>query len=687
MAADDEQGDVVVNGMTVTGMSLEALECVAWGELGTAHPRNPVEEVPRTLRLLALAGAEAGEEDCYPLYSSLVARDGGRTPSAAAAALPFVVALAADPAMGARVTLVELLVAMQAPALTQEDWTGAWALLADPDPAVRRAAIPLAAGIARLLERWRAETDPTVRLPLLLALGEAVSGEAASGDVGDGRTGDAVGDARAVLADALSGHDPVLWVAAVHACAGLDRELPVRQLDRLIEVFSDLALRPRFEEVWYTPAVDGPWTREELVRSTAWLLAQDPDAELSFAVRLVETASRTEDAALCREALDLGWRLLTKRRSVEAALLPLAGGLLTDPDGAIRLRAANMLAVLGPAAAPYADQLAELLDDDGVDEYLDGTVGEIARWALARIGDPRALPGLIEQLRAQEEEQGRGYVIGEPRRPDIKDVLIPLREHADLLLPAMRETIRQGGARGSATRGFLEVLEAWGEDAFPALPDLLPLLADTWISIHAVRVLAAMGPAAASAVPALRACEVLDSPGNHQAVATAAVRIGGDRAAALRFFGDAVLAAEEPGYGPIGALADFGPDAAPYADRVRLAMESSMHWSRLAAAITLWSITGQAEPSMQVLEEFVLPVADGGDGFALFQTTLQALIRMGEISPAIRTALLTVRQSDRRLSADGGYPMILRDEELRGLVDQALAGAGPRSGETRRKVR
>ncbi|MDH6130287.1 HEAT repeat domain-containing protein [Kitasatospora sp. GP82] len=666
--------------MTVTGMSLEALDSVAWDELETAHPHDPVEDVPRTLRLLALAGAEATEENCYPLYS-LVTRNEGRTPTAAAAALPFVVALAADPAMGARVSLVELLVAMHAPALADEDWTGTWALLADPDPEVRRAAIPLAAGIVRLLEQWRVEPDPTVRLPLLLALGEAASGEA-----GAGRTGDAFDEARAVLAEVLGGDDPVLWVAAVHASAGLDRELPVRQMDRLIKVFSDPALRPRFEEVWYTPDVDGPWTREDLVRSTAWKPAHDPGAELSFAVRLIETADRTGDAALCRVALDLAWRLLTKRRSVETALLPLAGRLLTDPDGAVRLRAANMLAVLGPAAAPYADRLAALLDDDGADEYLDGTVGEIARWALARTGDPRALPGLIEQLRAQEEEQGRGYVVGDPRRPDIKDVLIPLRAHADILLPAMRETIRQGGARGDATRRFLEVLEAWGEDALPALPDLLPLLADTWTSIHVIGVLRAMGPAAASAEPALRTCQVLDSPGNHSFVAWTAAYIGEDREAALRLVGDAVMTAEEPGYGPIGALTDFGLDAAPYADRVRLAMENSTHWPRLTAAITLWSITGQAEPSMQVLEEFVLPIADGGDGFGFFHEALQALIRMGEISPAIRAALLTVRQSDRRLSTDGGYPMILRDEELRGLVEQALACAGPRSGETCRNV-
>ncbi|MCM2423975.1 hypothetical protein [Streptomyces sp. RKAG293] len=102
--------------------------------------------------------------------------------------------------MGVRVTLVELLAAMQAPALADEDWTATWALLADPDPdpAVRRAAIPLAGGGARLLGRCRVESDPAARLPVLLALGEAASG----------RTGRDADDARAVVAGLLAGDDP-----------------------------------------------------------------------------------------------------------------------------------------------------------------------------------------------------------------------------------------------------------------------------------------------------------------------------------------------------------------------------------------------------------------------------------------------------------------------------------------------
>ncbi|MEV4556189.1 hypothetical protein AB0K51_04215 [Kitasatospora sp. NPDC049285] len=692
--AGDEQDGVVAEGTAMTGPLLEALDAVVWDGLETGHPTDPVETVPQTLRQLARAGAQATEEDCYPLYS-LVTAEGTETPSAAAAALPFVIALAADPAMGARVPLVDLLADLQAPALAGADWSGARALLRDPEPAVRRAAIRLAEVPGQVLERWRVETDPTVRVALLLALGEAVAGATAAGGTAAGGTaaggtvagavaaggsGGVVDEARAVLADVLAGDDPVLWVAAVHASAEFDRDVPVRQLDRLVEVLGDRTLRAGFEEVWYTPGVEEPWAREDLVRSTSWSLTHDQDAELAFAVRLIETAHRTGDAPLAREALDVAWRLLTERRSAEAALLPWAGRLLADPDAAVRLRAANLLAALGRVAAPYADRLAELLDDEAGDPVLDGTVGAYARWALARIGDPRALPGLVGQLRAQEEEQGRSYVAGDPRRPEVKEVLVPLRAHAPVLLPEIREAIRQGGPRGSATHTLLAVLGAWGADAAPALPDLLPLLADTWTTIRVIDVLRAMGPAAAG--PALHACGELDTAGIRAAIDASGAYLDADRAATLRSFGffdvfdfagGAVTAAEQPGYGPVGDLAEVGLDAVPAADRGRpLAIGG---YGRVAADVTRWSIAGPAESSLEVLEEFVLPIADGDDSFGLFREALHALIRRGETSPAIRGALTAVRASDRRLSARSSYERVLDDQELRALVDRALAGS------------
>lgn len=656
----------LVGGVALAGLSLEALDAVVWDGLETSYEGDSAQDVARALRRIALAGPAATEDDCVPLYS-LVTPSGSETPSAAAAALPFIIALAADPGVGARVTLTELLAAMCAPALAAEDWSGAWALSADPDPAVRRAAIGLGLGAAGLLERWRLERDPAVRLPILLALGDSVTAPDADRH--------AVEAVRALLHEVLGGDDPVLWVAAVYAAAGLDRDLPLRQLERLIEVFCDLETRPRFEEAWYQPHDELPCSREHVLWWIFRRLEHDFDVQLSFAVRLIEAAGRTGDTPLRQEALDLAWSQLVRQRSAAALLLPLAGALLDDPDGPTRLRAANILAAIGPRAAPYADRLAELLDDEGTDDYLDGTVGEFARWALARIGDPRALPGLVDQLRAQEEEEFRAYGTADPRRPDTAHVLIPLRAHAPVLLPAIREVIRDGGARGSATRTFLTVLEAWGEDALPALPDLLPLLTDTRTSVYVLGALQAMGPAAAAAEPALSACQVLEHPGNHWSIAWTAARVRGDRAAALRLVGDAVMTSEVPEHGPFLALAEFGRDAEQYADRVRAVHGTSTQWwSRLSTAVTLWSLTGRTDPALQVLEENVLLVADGDDGFGAFREALQGLIRIGEITPAIREALLTLQESPRRLSQLEGYEAILQDEELRRLIEEALSG-------------
>ncbi|MFF2519413.1 hypothetical protein [Streptomyces sp. NPDC058086] len=668
----------------MTGISLEALDAVPWDRLESALPRHPVEEVPRALRRLALAGRAATEEYCYPLYSCLVAGNGG-VPSAATAALPFVVALAADPGAGARVDLVGLLVAFAHPTrtarpeLVDEGWPAAWrrhqgavlALLADPDPDVRREAIPLADGVVPLLERWRAETDPAVRLPVLLRLGW-VAAEAAQADARS------VEEVRAVLDGVLRDGEPVMKVAAVIAWERLDPQEPVRWIDLLVETLSDLAVRPRFEEIWYVVGVEEPFSREAVVTWAAELFDHDARTAASFVVRLADAAARTGDTELSGAVLDEAWRLLVLRPSAAPALLPVAGRLLDDPADPVRLRAAHLLAVLGRQSARYADRLATLIDDPGKAPCLEGTVGDYARWALTRIGDPRAMPGLVERLyEPYREHYGRSYCVSDPRLPDVDAVLVPLRAHADVLLPDLREVMRHhaahNGGHGPLTGAFLKVLKAWGPDALPALPEVVALLDDATGSLSIVEVLAAMGPGAASAEPALRACNPVNWPGYQRNVAWAASHMGGDRTAALRLIGDAVLTEEGPYYGPVHLLTEFGPAAAPYADRVRHVMENTDGFRRIEAALALWSGTGEPEPSISVLAEFVLPIADGGDDYWLFGEALRALARIGTLTPATRAALRTVRGFDGRLAQERNYEAFLQDEELRAAIEYLLA--------------
>ncbi|MFG3530504.1 hypothetical protein ACGF8B_27775 [Streptomyces sp. NPDC047917] len=708
----------------------ETLDAMPWEQLEPALGRDAAAELRRALRRPAVKGASATEEDCGPLFDC-VAPDPRGVTAVATAALPIVVALAGHPDMGARATLVQLLTGLSGAAAEAGEaavdagWHEAWQrqrprlseLLVDPRPEVRRAALPLAEGVGVLLERWRAEPDPTVRLPVLLALGTTAagsgsgsdsdsgsgsgsgsgsdSGSGSSSSSGSGEAG-AVERVREVVADVLRTGTPAMRVAAVHARAAFDPQAPVHELDQLVGALSDPAARPEFEALWYVPDIDGPLNREDVISWTAHLFEDAPEAALCFVVRLVDASRRTGDTPLCRAALDEGWRLLVSMRSAAPALLPRAGALLGDPDDGVRYRAAHLLAALGERAAPYADELAGLLDDPGEDEFFEGTVGDHARWALTRTGDPRALPELVERLHAPYKDQySRGYCLGDPHLPEAEDVLAPLRAHAEVLLPAIRRLLRDsdgdgdgnggsGSGSGSGSDGdrgrgapltvsFLRVLQAWGPGATPALPEVVALLDDARYSLAAVDALVAMGPAAAAAEPAVRRCTVLDAPGNHHHVAWAAWRLGGDHDSALRLIGEAVLTVEEPFHGPVHLLGDFGPAAAPYADRVRRLMEDGDTWLRPRAAVALRSITGEPEPSATVLEEELQDVAHGGDSYGSFLHALRALARIGTASRTARAVLRTVRSFDRPLSTYRDYRAILQDETIRAAIDEVLA--------------
>ncbi|MFG2694329.1 hypothetical protein [Kitasatospora sp. NPDC048407] len=633
------------------GLSLDALDAVEWAGLETARRSDPVEAVPQTLRHLAQAGAAATEEDCDPLYR-LCPRSPRQLPSAAPVAAPFLLALATDPDMGARRALTELLALLLplSPELMEQHRASVLLLLADPDPAVRQVAAPLAVAAGLLSERWQAETDRTARIALLLALRKCDSVEAP-----------------AVLAKALADDDPALYVAAVHTSAATDPDLPVRHFERLIAVLTDPAPNPRFDGVWYILGIDEPLERENVIWWVSRLFAHRPDLENAYLLRLLAVAERTADALLCQETLDIAWVLLTRRRSVDPELTSTVGQLLTHPSPDVRQRAANFLGGLGPVAAPYADQLAALLDDDATDPEMDGTVGELARWALLRIGDRRGLPGLAEQLRAhaegEDECRGCGAVDG-PHPPSIVHALAPLRADADTLLPEVREALRRESPHGAAC-DFLAVLESWGRDAAAALPDVLPLLDEPFTAPDALAALSAFGPDAAAIIRGLglTAARLQYRPD----------LIAEDRPTALRLIGEAVLSAEHPWQAPIARLGEFGPAAAPYADHLRHVMATTEHKTRIAAASALCSVTGRPGPSLDALAEFIVPIAEAEPNYFLFATAMRAAIQMGTISPAIRTALLAARRSEGRLSDRDGYEAILDDEHHRALIDQALA--------------
>ncbi|SOE57665.1 hypothetical protein SAMN05446589_1245 [Streptomyces sp. OV198] len=142
--------------------------------------------------------------------------------------------------------------------------------------------------------------------------------------------------------------EPVMKVAAVIAWAPFDPQEPVRRIDLLVETLSDLAVRPRFEEIWYMSDVEEPFTREAVVTRAAELFDHDSRTAASFVVRLADAAARTGDTELSEAVLDEAWRLLVLRPYAAPALLPVAGRLLEWLFGEA-LRALARIGTLTPA--------------------------------------------------------------------------------------------------------------------------------------------------------------------------------------------------------------------------------------------------------------------------------------------------------------------------------------------------
>lgn len=461
---------------------LEGLDTVDWHELEPGRRDRPATDIPKVLRRMARADARTRQEVLDRTFADLqdLLLGADRASGTATAALPFLVDLAVTPNTVARPDLIDVIAGLAVGAAGAEtgatpsdgDWDTAWrrewprlrSLLVDEDRNVRRSALQLVSDRTdSLLERWHVEADRSVRLTVLLALGAAAAA--------DDPTGTTAAAVRTVLDGARHGADRVMRVAAVIATARLDPQAPLRALPMLLELLTDPVLAPEFGKVWYTLDCEYPYHRDEVASWVMALLAHDTSAATSFVTGLAGAGSRTDDVELRRCAMDEAWRLLVLRPSSAPALLGSAAGLLADRDDDVRYKAVHLLAVLGPLAAPYADRLAALLDDPGESQIFDGTVGEHARWALTRIGDPRALPDLVERLVAPyRDTQGRGYCVSDPRRPDVVDVLRPLRAHAAGLVPAVREALRDEVARrGWLVRELREVLQAWGED--PTLPE------------------------------------------------------------------------------------------------------------------------------------------------------------------------------------------------------------------------
>ncbi|MFD0375669.1 HEAT repeat domain-containing protein [Streptomyces sp. NPDC127112] len=459
------------------------LDEVDWAEL--KHNYGSAEDVPDLLRRCAGPGPDDAEDAACDLLN-LLFHQGGWICSAASAALPFLLRLASTPEVKCRRTVMELVarLASEAQQVREQFLDPRWrpageralpevlVLLEDPELWIRRDAADVVGDcgssgeltLPSLLRRWQAESDPATRLDVILVLGQAVLRQPAGGHAAE---------VFELLEGLLGASEAQVRLAAVHALAPSRPDLPEQRLKLLLEAVRDPSV-----ELWrHTAAMDSG--AQGVQHRTAVLF---PGPCTGFALGLLNDhpAEEQRTGALAQAA-----GLLAQWRSPASALLPRIAARLNDPSCEARFRAAELLACLGPTAAAHAGEVAALLGDNAARTTRKRqTVGEAALWALARMNDPRCLPGLIELMagtRSGFASSSASYPATAGWHhavlPSLHDVLGYLADHAEQLLPAVCDQLATS-TDGQVINRFCQVLAGWGPAAKAAVPALLSLMED-----------------------------------------------------------------------------------------------------------------------------------------------------------------------------------------------------------------
>ncbi|MFJ6780324.1 HEAT repeat domain-containing protein [Streptomyces yangpuensis] len=652
-------------------------DAVDWA--GLKHNFGAAEDVPGLLR--RCTGPDPNDaEDASSELLNLLFHQGGWVCSAASAALPFLLRLAAMSHVPSRRALLELVARLAAEAGRVEarfldpDWAPAWeralpellGLLGDPKPEIRRAAADVlgACGspgelvLPGLLRCWEAEDDLATRLELVLSLGQASLRAPAGGQ-------------SAEVVDLLHGllGDPQVQIrlAAVHALAPTDPGLPARRLDLMLEAVRDPSL-----ELWrQTSSINAGVMGVH--HWTAGLLT-GPSADFALGLLADHHDDEQRIAALAQAG-----RLLSQWNSPTTVLLPRLVAHLDDPAPEARFRAAELMACLGPEATAHADEVAALLNDGAArTTRTRETVGEAALWALARMNDPRCLPGLIELI----ADARSGFASASAYYPatDLHHVSLPaldevlgyLPDHAEQLIPSICGRLRTAGDDRVLNR-LCDVLAGWGPAAKAAAPQLIGLLEDdrTWTA--AAKALAGIGRAGNGARDLLLSRTHAAGP-HGELAAWAYWRVGGEPEPALEALGRAAAARGRP-HPALRKLADLGPHAAPYADRLRAMTADSDPWTRVEAAHALWAATGDAETAVPVLTTAVQHLAKGSY-LPVMLPALNHLARIGQAARPTARLLRDVATRDQRFRGNSGWRGFAQDEDIRTAVGELLSASG-----------
>ncbi|MFF8730586.1 HEAT repeat domain-containing protein [Streptomyces sp. NPDC015171] len=655
---------------------------VDWASLRHAH--GSAEDVPGWLRALASADPAEQATALDGMYGAVHHK--GRVYDSTLACVPFLFALLAREEVPDRGCVVELLVsiggesaegaerdrrAREAVRAGAEVFT---ALAGDPDPAVRR---PAAEALVRFLDdpprvlellrrRLRAERDDCVLLSLTVALGLFAHRY----------PGHAAGATDLLAEQSAPPYAPGLRLAALGQLAlRAPGRLPADLVPTAVRLLQQRsAQRVRSQEHSGSDTLVRRIRRLRpsdeqgavLLRTLHGALGDRVDDRIALLIGQLTSPDPVDrcNAVWMSAGLFRGWR-----GTYDEPVRLLGAQLSTDQD---RLRdgAVSVLAELFALAAPAADDLHALVTAR-TDlwthrwERCPPTLGGPLK-ALARSGDPRALPALAHLLAGPAAPVGLGWELAH------------LGRAAAPLAPALRHRLARiplaSPAAGRLAAPLLTALRAIGDT--DAVPELLRLLsgapdglgARDAVAGQVIDMLAELG-AAAQAAPLART--LLHT--RHAATAAGVLwSADGDASAVLPvLLGELTHPDPAARRGAARQLGRLGPAARAALPELRRLIRSGPVPERIPGACALWRVTGDPEPVRPVLRA----------AWAAEPRTRVPVVRcltaMGPAAAPLRDLLTAELARPRRhTSRESAYGSrdIPDDEELLRMCREVLVG-------------
>jgi len=467
-------------------------------------------------------------------------------------------------------------------------------LLGDPDPAMRRAMVMLAAACPRAMAgavadlRDLDDEDQWVRADVLTAL--------------EYRFADWPGLGERLL---RSLSDPA-WAVRYQAARVLMRRSGPPFDPRLVDVVADvLARHPApdselapIESLCHGPEPDpaqpGDGRGPILVRVVDRLVA-DPHAALRAAGRITRSGEPRAGYGirLAGQVVDTWRDCEAHAAKVLLAATPAAAGAATALLGRVA-PLAERIAVPDPALLAAAAAWSRSPHP---------AVAGAALTVLARLGDPAVLDRASTAASAEEWPSWALAAVGEV-----------FGREAAFIVPAVRERLARLDHRSdtNAARPLFDAIRSVGPAAQDAVADLAGLLGRSVLPFDAIAVLGALGSAALPASQALAdAAADTSRPLDLRVRAAAAHRaVTGEQAVARQAAATVAKTGATNWTELIKALGLLGPAAADCVPLVEAAL--ARPHDRDQASVTLWQITGDPERCTPLLASVVTPSAHAG---------------------------------------------------------------------------